>query len=446
MLVLIDHFYQALHERVRAIRNAKKRIIVESHHLNADRIGILLLAEIIRVKRERPELKVQLLLDYWGSHSVSPELAMLISTHDIEIKYFNYPAIYQFWQLNFRTHRKIFVVDDEVFIGGYNLSEEFFGLHAENNLLDREVLLIGHYANQAVDAIYELWNSPWSCSPSQVLNWNVSWMPWSWKIQDNNALRKMEADTLFQRIANFNTVNFVSGLKSVVPEKFEIDSDQVELIFDSMGDPGRNLSQSRSHLCSEKFYELLLNTKKKAYFESLYFLPTQRLNGQIQQKLFEGIKISVLTNGIDSMDKQSGEILSLSLKYFEELLKSGVELWGIKGRSWPNNKSRLARIGSFFATHAKTYVFDNNIYIGSLNIDPRSFETNLESAVLIKNHRKLASAVRRSIQHRVRKQALPMNSWAQLVRLGKPVGAWTSMKTIKYYALSTMRRLLEPYY
>ncbi len=151
-MVLVDHFYQALRERLRAIRKAQSRILIEPHHFNPDRLGQMLLFEIIQAKKSRPHLRVQILLDYWGAHSLTPELALLLIRLGIEIKYFNYPAIYQFWQLNFRTHRKILVIDDEVFIGGFNHSEDFFGLHAEVNMLDREVILKGLFADQAAEA------------------------------------------------------------------------------------------------------------------------------------------------------------------------------------------------------------------------------------------------------------------------------------------------------
>lgn len=445
-MVLVDHFYQAFRERLGAIRKAKNRILLEPHHLNPDRLGQWLLHEIIQAKKSRPQLRVQILLDYWGASHFTPELALLLIQSGIEIKYFNYPAIYQFWQLNFRTHRKILVIDDQVFIGGFNHSEDFFGLHAEVNMLDREVLLSGLFADQAEEAIQKLWNSAWSCHPEQVLNWNVSWMPWSWKLPDSSSLRKKEAEKIFQQILDLRSNRFRTGLRSSPPFRFQVEENKIELIFDHMSDPGLLLNHSKADRCAGVFYELLENAKDKIDLESLYFLPTPRLYELLHQKLSEKVKINILTNGVDSMDKQSGEILSLSLKYFDLLLKENLKLWGIKGRSWPNKNSSRARRDSFFATHAKSYVFDNNTYLGSLNMDPRSFETNLESAVLIRNDKKFAAAVRRSIRYRTRQQALPMNSWAQLIQPGALVGQWTSLKTMKYLALAGLRRIVEPYY
>jgi len=445
-LILIDHFYQALQERIKAIRKARSRIVIEPHHFNPDSLGVLLISEIIDAKRRHPELRVQILLDYWGSHNFSPELALMMKGLGIEIKYFNYPAIYQFWQLNLRTHRKIFVADDQVFIGGFNLSENFFGLNSEINFLDREISLTGFFADQANEAVQKLWNSVCSCNPEQVLNWDISWMPWSWKIQDNSFLRHRDAEKIYQRILNFKSEGLDHEMKSSRPEKFEVETSKIELHFDQMPVPGKILNWTKSDHCAEVFLELLENAQKKVDLESLYFLPTSRLQGVLLKKLSEGVKVNVLTNGVDSMDNESGEILSLSLKYFDELLRRKAKLWGIKGRSWPNRKKSQARLGSYFATHAKSYVFDNNTYIGSLNIDPRSFETNLESAVLIRNERAVAAAVRRSLRYRQRQFALPMTPWAQLVRPGALVGRWTSVKTIKYLALSGLRKIIEPYY
>ncbi len=182
------------------------------------------------------------------------------------------------------------------------------------------------------------------------------------------------------------------------------------------------------------------STKKTIYFESLYFLPPSKLRNLFLKKLEAGIQFRVLTNSSDSIDFGSGEILALSVKYFLLFKLKGLKLFGLKGRSWKSDKK------SSLSIHSKTYVFDESVFIGSFNLDPRSFSVNLESSVIIENHAKLAIHVQNSIKKRIRLQALPMNQWGQLMHKNKLIGTWSAMKTLKYYWTIMLRRFTENYY
>jgi putative cardiolipin synthase len=83
------------------------------------------------------------------------------------------------------------------------------------------------------------------------------------------------------------------------------------------------------------------------------------------------------------------------VKYRVPLLREGVELYEIKsdGAVWSDRKMRKQRkkesgIGgsSRSSLHTKAFVFDRKrIFIGSLNLDPRSININTEIGLLIDN-------------------------------------------------------------
>jgi putative cardiolipin synthase len=69
----------------------------------------------------------------------------------------------------------------------------------------------------------------------------------------------------------------------------------------------------------------------------------------------------------------------------KKLLKGGVELFEMKVGSVDNVKLDKHSFGSSKASlHAKTFAIDrNSLFVGSLNLDPRSFTENTEIGMLI---------------------------------------------------------------
>src|SRR5207245_6958478 len=75
------------------------------------------------------------------------------------------------------------------------------------------------------------------------------------------------------------------------------------------------------------------------------------------------------------------------MKYRRPLLAEGVRLYELRPEAAGSNGPRRSgvAIGSSRASlHGKTFVFDRtSVFIGSVNVDPRSLEQNTEVGVLI---------------------------------------------------------------
>src|SRR5256885_16562979 len=84
------------------------------------------------------------------------------------------------------------------------------------------------------------------------------------------------------------------------------------------------------------------------------------------------------------------------MKYRRPLLERGVRLYELRPEAAAATKRRASKvtIGSSRARlHGKTFVFDRtSVFIGSVNLDPRSLELNTEVGVLV-NSPELASHV-----------------------------------------------------
>ncbi len=75
------------------------------------------------------------------------------------------------------------------------------------------------------------------------------------------------------------------------------------------------------------------------------------------------------------------------MKYRRPLLREGVRLFELRPEAAGAKRARASKAfpGSSRASlHGKTFVFDRtSVFIGSLNIDPRSLEQNTEVGVLV---------------------------------------------------------------
>jgi len=77
----------------------------------------------------------------------------------------------EFHRLDHRMHNKVMVVDNQVaIIGGRNIADEYFGLHASGNFRDME-LLVGGSIVQEISGGFDLyWNNEWSFPVDELLD------------------------------------------------------------------------------------------------------------------------------------------------------------------------------------------------------------------------------------------------------------------------------------
>ncbi|MFV1993494.1 MAG: phospholipase D-like domain-containing protein, partial [Acidiferrobacterales bacterium] len=102
-----------------------------------------------------------------------------------------------------------------------------------------------------------------------------------------------------------------------------------------------------------------------------------------------GVRIRILTNSLSSNDV--GIVHAGYARYRKVLLKSGVELYEMnkkltrKQRKEQKEMDNTSSVGSSRASlHAKAFILDREkVFIGSLNLDPRSFYENTEIGLIL---------------------------------------------------------------
>jgi len=126
------------------------------------------------------------------------------------------------------------------------------------------------------------------------------------------------------------------------------------------------------------------NIEKELIIVSPYFVPGDEGVAFFRKLVDKGIRVKILTNSLASNDV--GIVHAGYAKYRKDLLRNGVELYEMNkklGRT--QRKGKKGEGGSSKASlHAKTFVIDRKqVFIGSLNLDPRSFYENCEIGLVL---------------------------------------------------------------
>ncbi len=148
-----DQFYPAM---LAAVRAAKRRVSFESY-IYASGTGIA--GEFTRAFEDasRRGVKVNLVLDAVGASSLSDEDLQRLRSAGCTVALFNSPTWYLLEELNYRTHRKILVVDGDIgFTGGAGVDDQWKGnARTKEEWRDTQVEVRGPMARLLEGGFYE---------------------------------------------------------------------------------------------------------------------------------------------------------------------------------------------------------------------------------------------------------------------------------------------------
>ena len=122
LVELLDGGEQAYPRMLRAIEQAKRRVHLEVYAFARAGIGARFIASLTRAAGRG--VRVQVLLDGWGSARGGRSVAAALVAGGCEVRIYN--RLFSLFIGRFsRNHRKILLVDDEVaFVGGINIGDE----------------------------------------------------------------------------------------------------------------------------------------------------------------------------------------------------------------------------------------------------------------------------------------------------------------------------------
>ncbi|MFM0397499.1 phospholipase D family protein [Paraburkholderia phytofirmans] len=330
-------------------------------------------------------VRVRILLDDLGTGADDKVLLALSSHPDIEIRLFNPIAnrtfkklgtALEFSRINRRMHNKALIADNQAAIlGGRNIGDEYFGASSEVDFGDLDVLTFGPVVHKVSNAFDEFWNSD-AAYPIASLTGHAA---------EPDALAAYRAK-LTAFVAAEHDSPYVTQARARLRDTLQArDGDfswgKATLLYDDPAKITRSPDDPQGHLLSQ-FNALSIEPAKEVLIISPYFVPGKKGVEWMRAQTQRGVRVTVLTNSLAATDVAA--VHAGYQRYRKDLLDAGVHLYELKPAPDEDaGEKKKSILGSSKASlHAKTYVFDrSSIFIGSMNLDPRSITLNTEIGV-----------------------------------------------------------------
>lgn len=386
-------------------------------------------------------VRVRILLDDLGVKARDENLLALDSHANIEIRLFNpvasrtfrgFSMLTDFSRINRRMHNKAFIADNQAAIlGGRNIGDEYFEADSEVAFGDLDVLMIGPGVDDTSRAFDHFWNAPASIPVSALLAADVN----------TTALDALRAK-LAAFVAEQRDSPYVRNAGAELADRLASGQDgyswgKAHLLYDDPAKISRATDDTEGHLLPQ-FANIGSKVQKELLIVSPYFIPGNAGVVWLKNLVARGVRVTVLTNSLAATDV--GAVHAGYSRYRMALLEGGIRLHELKPDAIEHarasgEKRRIS--GSSASLHAKTFVFDRSaVFIGSLNLDPRSVQLNTEIGVVCESP-PLAGELAGSVE-----QNLDKIAW-RLERIVDASGsahiAWNETG-----AGGTRRRLQEP--
>ena len=424
---LLESGRAALVARLALAERADRTLDLQYYLFHGDTSGRLLAQALLRAADRG--VRVRLLLDDVDTGGHEAAIIGLDAHPNIQIRLFNPFSLRgdnpigraaQFLgddRLNHRMHNKLFVADNLMAIaGGRNIGDEYFQADSTVDFHDLDVVVAGPVVRDMSASFDAYWNSPHAVSARALPSPDRRQ-----RLLDRvrqaleKSLAELDQDTLFEYM-NLDALNgqAESELSPWLPGRAEFLSDPPQKV---------ERTATPSQLPLARLLDKILGVRGEVLIASPYFVPGQvgvDLLGHLHGR---GVTVKVLTNSIGATDVLV--VHAGYAKYRLPMLHRGIELYELKpARARHKFFRRLAGGSSRASLHSKVMVFgQETVYIGSMNLDPRSLLLNTESGLLIHGPG-VASAAADFIERKMQ----PQSSYR--VRLGespegdKPILVW----------------------
>jgi putative cardiolipin synthase len=372
--------------RVTLARLAERSLDVQYYLYHGDFIGMLLTDALLEAADRG--VRVRILVDDMDFASRDRGLALVNAHPHVEIRIFNpfnrkTPRAVQYvtqqGSVTRRMHNKSFTADNRAtIVGGRNIGNEYFTADPAIAFADLDVLALGPIAKEVSQSFDEYWNSDLAYPVNVLMDEQPS----------SDDLRLARREVHVRALAAQGSA-YVSALRdsrlarAMADHTIVLSWGDARVIYDS--------PQKLQYERGDKRFQLM--PQLTPYVNGLrseltvftpYFVPGDSGTALLTSLVARGVRVRVLTNSLASNDVPAVHAGYAAAR--EPLLRGGVELYELDPRVSAKKPSSLAKVsGSSSASlHAKSFVFDRRqVFIGSLNLDPRSVDHNTEIGIII---------------------------------------------------------------
>ncbi|MCX9155650.1 phospholipase D family protein [Niveibacterium sp. 24ML] len=371
----------ALMARIALAASAERTLDLQYYIWHDDLTGRFLTQALLRAADRG--VRVRVLLDDVGTSGDDQVLSAIDAHPNIEIRLFNPVAsrgvrglgmLFDFERTNRRMHNKAFVADNQVAIlGGRNIGDEYFGASPELAFGDLDVLTFGPVVPQVSHAFDRYWNTPASIPIAALSGTGTA---------EDLADVRVELDrfTLEHRDSPYADLAREALEAAVGAPGSQLFPGQAHLLYDDPGKITRAPEDTEGTLMPQ-FAGVGVESSKELLVVSPYFIPGNAGVGFFAELVKRGVRVTILTNSLAASDV--GAVHSGYQRYRDALLDAGVQLYELRPTARVQTGKKKMLGSSRASLHAKTFVFDRrSVFIGSLNLDPRSLQLNTEIGIV----------------------------------------------------------------
>lgn len=344
-----DDTYEAIEA---AIRAARRQVHLEYYIFEPDAAGTRIRDAL--VERARAGVEVRVLVDALGSGKAKPPFWAPLVQAGGEVRLFNPVHVWGFkpGALNFRTHRKIVVVDGlHAFTGGINISA-------------------GHSARSSGSTAWRDTHLELVGAPALDLQL-IFLEDWLFAGEESNAERGAPGDaaleTLHAKAAEWFPAPPALPEGSSGPWVQIIDSGPDERVFD----------------IHRFYFSAITGARRRLWITTPYFVPDEPILTALSTAAARGVDVRIIV----PQEGDSKLVMAAASTFADEAVREGVPVFEYTGRM----------------IHAKTMVVDDELaVVGTANLDNRSFRLNFEVIAAIYDRGttdQLAAIFQQDLQH-----------------------------------------------
>jgi len=371
----------ALGVRLRLAERAQKSIDLQYFLMKNDTAGAVMVNALL--KSADRGVRVRFLLDDIFT-TVPDRSFLLMDQHpNIEIRIFNplsrrgiwaFNYIGDFSQANRRMHNKSFTVDNAIsVVGGRNIADEYFQLKKDSMFVDFDVLALGPIVADISKSFDQYWNHSRAVPIEQFIT--------AKKNEDLQTVRANVAaklddiyETVYRKALNSQLLqDLIADRQPLFVGPARVLADNPDKLINKIDEAHMQLAKDLSGVVRRAETEII--------FISPYYVPGDRGVQLIRDLVAKGVRVVILTNSLASNNHVP--VHSAYARYRRDVVKAGAELYEIRANA-ARELEGDEKGPEVLTLHTKAFLIDRRyLFVGSLNLDPRSIEINAEMGLLI---------------------------------------------------------------
>ena len=352
-VLCLDNNDDALFWRLRLIEEAKEDIVLSTFDLRDDESGQDIIAALLNAAERG--VHVRLLIDsLYGKLYLSNSrgFAALLSHPNVEAYFYNPVNLLTPWTANYRMHDKYLIADDFAYIlGGRNTCDLFLGNSAEQQNVDRDVLVYSNTseADSSLSMLRYYFESVWALKCNRPISYSM----------DEKTLSAGKA-ALRERFEEMD--ERIQGLSEAFSwEEQTMEAASVTLLSNPV--EAKNKAPTLwNELC------LYMADGHDIAIQTPYFICSREMYDEFSKLCSDDSRsLTVYTNAVETGANVFGRMDYL-------LSKKAIQNTGVTLCEYMGNRSM----------HTKTLLIDDNLsIIGSFNMDMRSAYLDTELMLAI---------------------------------------------------------------